>query len=196
MSPRLIPLDDLGNISLGITISRYADHQGIPYRVVSVTDLEELYIGEPPAQVQLTIPDIQRYQLRENDVVIAIRGAILKSSVVTKSLQDCVSNQNTVLFRSKFKELDPLYLAVLLRSNYFEQLPSFKKSQSTTTLPAIRVSDLRNLEIPVPDLHIQRKIGQLFLATEQSKKITLLAIETRQKLANAALTKSLGMQLC
>lgn len=110
-----------------------------------------------------------------------------------KALQGSVSNQNTVFFRSKCEEIDPLYLAVLLRSEYFGQLPSFKERQSTTTLPAIRVADLRSLEIPLPDLHIQSQIAQLFLSVEQAKKVTLSAFETRQKLANVALIKALGI---
>ena len=161
---------------------------------MSVADLEDLRIENTQTQVQLAVNEIQRYQLRENDVVIAIRGALLKSSVVTKALQDSLSNQNTVFFRATDeKGVSPLYLAILLRSEYFRQLPSFKERQSTTTLPAIRVADLRRLEIPLPDLQTQNQIAQLFLSVEQVKKVTLSAIETRQKLVNAALTKALEM---
>lgn len=39
MSPRVVPLKELGQISQGITPSRYADDQGTPRRIVSVTDL-------------------------------------------------------------------------------------------------------------------------------------------------------------
>ena len=194
MPPRSVPLKELGQISQGITLSRYADSQGISYRIVSVADLEDLRIENTQTQVQLAVNEIQRYQLRENDVVIAIRGALLKSSVVTKALQDSLSNQNTVFFRATDeKGVSPLYLAILLRSEYFRQLPSFKERQSTTTLPAIRVADLRRLEIPLPDLQTQNQIAQLFLSVEQVKKVTLSAIETRQKLVNAALTKALEM---
>ncbi|MEH2398690.1 restriction endonuclease subunit S [Nostoc sp.] len=193
MAPQFIQLKELGHISQGITLSRYANDQGETYRVVSVSDLEQLYVEDVQGQTQLAVPDIQRYELLENDVVIAIRGTILKSSVVTASLQGSVSNQNTVFFRSQSKKVNPLYLAVLLRSEYFEKLPSFRERQSTTTLPAIRVTDLRNLEIPLPDLHTQDQIAQLFLSIEQAKKITLSAIETRYRLSKVALFKALEM---
>ncbi|MGG6294470.1 restriction endonuclease subunit S [Leptolyngbya sp. AN02str] len=188
-----VPLEELGKISQGITASRYANSQGTVYRLVSVTDLEGLYIRDTQASVQVAVSDIQRYLLRENDVVIAIRGSILKSSVVTKALQSSISNQNTVFFRPKFVDLDPLYLAVLLRSEYFRQLPSFRERQSTTTLPAIRVSDLRSLKIPLPDPQTQAQIAQLFLSIEQAKKVVFESVETRQRLANAALVKALGV---
>jgi restriction endonuclease S subunit len=193
MAPQSIPLKELGKISQGITLSRYASDQGTAYRVVSISDLEDLYVGDAQGQAQLVVPDFQRYQLLENDVVIAIRGTLLKSSVVTAALQGSVSNQNTVFFRSKSQEVDPLYLAVLLRSQYFEQLLSSKLRRSTTTLPAVKVSDIRSLEVPLPDLHTQNQIAQLFLSVEQVKKVTLSAIETRQKLSEIALFQALGV---
>ncbi|MEH2354510.1 restriction endonuclease subunit S [Nostoc sp.] len=195
MASQSIPLKELGQISQGIIPSRYVSNQGETYRVVSVSDLEYLYVENVHNQVQLAIPDIQRYQLLENDVVIAIRGTLLKSSVVTVALQGSVCNQNTVFFRSKSHQVNPLYLTVLLRSEYFERLPSFRERQSTTTLPAIRVADLRNLEIPLPDLQTQNQIAQLFLSVEQAKKVTLSAIKTRQKLSEVALFQALGVQI-
>lgn len=193
MALKLIQIKELGQISQGITPSRYASDRGETYRVVNISDLEQLYIEDVQGQVQLVVPDIQRYELLENDIVIAIRGTILKSSVVTEPVQGSISNQNTVFFRSKSKEVNPLYLAVLLRSEYFEKLPSFRERQSTTTLPAIRVTDLRNLEIPLPDLLTQDRIAQLFLSIEKAKNITLSAIETRQRLSKVALFKALEM---
>jgi Type I restriction modification DNA specificity domain len=194
MSPQFIQLQELGQIFQGITPSRYADEQGHSYSVINVTSLEDLYVKEPHTQTQLSIPDSQwtQLQLRENDVVIAIRGSLLKSSVVTKALEGSISNQNTVFFRANSKEIDPLYLAVLLRSDYVAQLPALRERQSTTTLPAMRVADLRSLKIPVPNLPTQHEIAQLFLAVEQTQKVTMSALETRQNLANVALLKALG----
>ena len=195
MAPQFIQLKKLGQVSQGITPSRYASDEGKTYRIISISDLEQLYVEDAQGQVQLAVTDIQRYELLENDVVIAIRGTLLKSSVVTASLQGSICNQNTVFFRAKSTEVNPLYLTVLLRSEYFDKLPSFRQRQSTTTLPAIRVSDLRDLEIPLPDLPTQNQIAQLFLSIEQSKKITLSAIETRQKLSKVALLKALEMSI-
>jgi restriction endonuclease S subunit len=195
MKLRAIPLKDLGQVSQGITPKRHTSKAGDFYQIVNVSDLEDLCIGKVQGQVQLAVSDISRYQLHENDVVIAIRGAILKSSVVAADLQGSVSNQNTVFFRLKTQEVNPFYLAVLLRSGYFQQLPDFKERQSTITLPAIRVADVRNLKIPLPDLHIQKQLAELFLSTEEAKKVALSAIKIRQNLSEAALSKILEVKL-
>lgn len=191
MAVQFMQLEKLGQISQGITLSRYANDQGETYRVITVSDLEKLCIEDVKVQAQLALSDCERYKLLKNDVVIAIRGTILKSSVVTASLEGSVSNQNTVFFRSKLNEVNPLYLAVLLRSEYFEQMQSFKKRQSTTTQPSIKVAELRNLEIPLPDLYTQDQVAQLFLSIERAEEITLSAIQTRQKLSKIALFKAL-----
>lgn len=191
MAPRLVPLQSLGKVSQGITTSRYVNEKGSVYRIVNVIDLENLYLKDVPGQAQLNDADAQRYRLHENDVIIAIRGALLKSSVVTNALKGSLSNQNTVFFRPESQDIDPLYLAVLLRSPYFQHLPSFKNRQSSTTLPAISVSDLRSLEVPLPDLQTQKQIGQAFLTVEQAKKTILSAIEIRQQLCEVALFRAL-----
>jgi restriction endonuclease S subunit len=188
-------LQDLGKITQGITVSRYASDQGDTYRCVTVSDLENLYIKDVQNQVQVSIQNIQKYQLLKDDVVIAIRGTILKSSVVNYNLEGSIPNQNTVFFRSKSQRINPLYLVTLFRSEYFQKLSSFQEKLSTTTLPSIRVTDLRNLEIPLPDLDTQNQIAELFLSLEDIKKVTLSALEIRQKIAKAALFKSLSIAI-
>lgn len=195
MSSRLIPFQDLGQISQGITLSRYADQAGDFHQVISMTNLDDLYVREPQELTQLSVPDIQRYQLHKNDVVIAIRGSLLKSSVIPQALENSVCNQNTVFFRSGGEEINPLYLAVLLRSEYFRQSPLIRERQSTQLLAGIRVTDLRSLRIPLPNLQTQHEIAQLFLSIEQAKKVTTSALNTRQVLANVALVQALGVPL-
>jgi Type I restriction modification DNA specificity domain len=194
MPPRLFQLQSLGQVSQGIPVGRYANPQGDSYPMITATNLEELYIKEAQSHTRLSIPDAGRYQLRYNDVVIAIRGSLLKSSVVSQSVEGSVSNQNTVFFRSQAKAINPLYLAALLRSEYFGQLPFVRERQSTTNLPTLKIADLRKLEIPLPDVQTQHEIAELFLALEQVKKVTLSMLEIRQTLANTALAQALGVE--
>jgi restriction endonuclease S subunit len=195
MTPPRIPLKHLGQVSQGITLSRYVSDSGKVYRVVNVGDLENLHIGSIQGEARLDSSGIQRYQLLEEDVVIAIRGSLLKSSVVTADSTGSICNQNTVFFRlqEKRKQVNPLYLAALLRSDYFKQIVSENYQRSTTSLPAIRVSDVRDLEIPVPHLDTQNQLAQLFLSIERVKKITLATLESRQRLAELGLFQALGV---
>lgn len=191
MAPPLVPLKELGRITAGINPKRYEAMQGIDYPLVSVKDLENLLVGSTQTTVQLLLPDPQKYQLKRDDVVIAIRGSLLRSSVIAESLQGSVSNQNTAFFRPEDKLINSVYLAALLRSGYVEQLPSFRKMGSATTLPALRVSDLRDLEIPLPTLSIQRQISQLFISLDKFKQSAISEIQVRESLSQTALFKAL-----
>jgi len=187
---------NLGQVFQGITLRRYSNDSGKPYQVISVRDLENLYIETVHSESRLDVPDIQRYRLQENDVVIAIRGDLLKSSVVTDATAKSVCNQNTVFFRQENKggQVNPLYLAALLRSDYFKQVVSANYQRSTSGLPAIRVSDLRDLQIPIPNSDIQNQLAQLFLSIEAVRTVTESALNSRQRLAQIGLLQAIGEQ--
>jgi restriction endonuclease S subunit len=191
MTAPLIPLDNLGRVSQGVTLSRYNSDSGSAYRVINVGDLESLYVKNFQNEARLDIPDIHRYQLFEDDVVIAIRGTLLKASVVTADSKGSICNQNTVFFRlnENKEKVNPLYLAALFRSDYFKQEVSAKYQRSTTSLSAIRVTDVRALKIPMPTLDTQNQLAQLFLSME--KEVTLSMLESRQKLAEIGLLKAI-----
>jgi restriction endonuclease S subunit len=164
---------ELGQIFQGITLSRYQSAEGSDERIVNVRDLDLLYLKDRNSlsQTLLQASDIERYRLHLNDVVIAIRGTLLKASVVKEEVQGSVPGQNVAVFRPKLDMVNPLYVAVLMRSKWLEQSLNILQRQSTTTLPAIRVSQLRIIEIPLPDLPTQNQIAQLFLLGERNAEI-------------------------
>lgn len=189
------PFRELGEISQGIPTQRYKSNQGDLYQIVNVGDLESLYIKEVQNQIELNPQSVERYELRKYDVVIAIRGTLLKSSVFTEIGRKTVPNQTTAVFRPDLEKVNPLYIAVLLRSDYFEQLISFYQRQSTTTLASLRVSELRSLEIPLPALTVQQQIADLFLTMEDMEKVIQDEIKTRRNLSKLALLKAIEKQI-
>ena len=93
------------------------------------------------------------------------------------------------MFRPK-PELDSLYLAILLRSRWMQyQLSKFYMQSTGTQL--LKLSQLRELEIPLPDLATQKNIVQLFLNIEKANQIALQEIETRENIAEAILVNTI-----
>jgi type I restriction enzyme M protein len=190
MSHPVFFLQDLGeSIAQGLPVSRHRDDGGVPQFIVNVKDLEKLYINHELEQVRLSnTASIHRYRLRKNDVVIAIRGSLLKSSVVIEASQESVAGQNVAFFRPKnLNQVNPGYIAVLMRSKWMEQTVYTLKKRSSTTLPSIRVSELRELKIPLPEIKVQNQIAQLFLSLEHYKELTIDALLARQELTEIAL---------
>jgi|GEM_PF-2087247 len=195
MAP-LTPLGKLGQITQGVTLSRHASKKGSTYRVIASKDLENLYVKEAQETVQLvTSEQIEKCQLREGDVVIVIRGAVLKASVVTAAMKGSLSNQNTVFFRPNSENIEPLYLAVLLRSSYFKPLLASELQRSSTTLAAISVSKVRTLEIPLPNLNTQKEIAELFLDAAEFRQVMLSKIDARQNIVEFSLLQALETKI-
>ena len=185
-------LKDLGEkVSQGLSISRYKDEAGQPVFIVNVKDLENLYINHVPEKITISgLSKINHYRLLKNDVVIAIRGTLLKSSVVTAESEGSIAGPNVAVFRPKNLEiLNPAYIAVLLCSEWSQK---FLKNYSSTTLPSIRVSELREIEIPLPEKNIQNKFVELFLLYESYTELSKNALNARRQLIESSLLKTLN----
>ncbi|TVP58448.1 MAG: hypothetical protein EA343_21470 [Nodularia sp. (in: Bacteria)] len=190
---------DLGEkIAQGFPVSRHRDDEGVPESVVNVKDLENLYIKHDLEKVFLSSKaDIKRYKLRKNDVIIAIRGSLLKTSVVTEASQGSIAGQNVAFFRPKdLNQVNPGYIAVLMRSKWMAQSIYALQRRSSTTLPSIRVSEIREFKIPLPEISIQNKIVELFLFSEEYTKITLETLSARQELIENVLAQLLNKDKC
>ncbi|MEH2320371.1 restriction endonuclease subunit S, partial [Nostoc sp.] len=100
---------------------------------------------------------------------------------------------NNVAVIRPIVEIDPVYLAVLMRSKWLEQQLATLYLQSST-IQLIPISQLRSLKIPLPNLETQNKLAQLFLATERANRITLEILDTRNNLSEFTLFQTLEGQ--
>ena len=55
----------------------------------------------------------------------------------------------------------------------------------------INISQLSALEIPLPSLATQKELAQLFLSAERAKQAAFSALETRQRILEYILDKTL-----
>ncbi len=173
----------------GILLSRYRDNTVAPRPIVNVSDLEHLCIDGKLGSVQVALPNPQ-HQLQVDDVIVTLRGSTFKASVVTPQAQGGVAGQNLAVLRP-CSEINPLYLAVILQSQWMQTKLAGLYMQSTGT-QVIRLSQLAELPIPIPALEIQNKLAQFFLATEKRNQIAQEEIIARQQVAEAVLINVVG----
>ena len=185
--PPLKQLGELVRISQGITLSRYKDDEGETVKfLVQVRNLERLYLEDELEQVHLSSSDIKRYELHVNDVVVANRSIPLKASVVTERIAGSLAAQHVAVLRPNLKELNPVYLAIVMRSHWMQQSVASLYTVSVATT-SLNISDLSNLQFPLPNLDTQQKIAQLFLSAEKAAQVTLEIVKTRQNLIEGIL---------
>ncbi len=182
------PLKKLVKISKGISLSRYSAEDGeFSKALVQNRHLEDLYVATDLEQVRLNVTNIKRYELQLNDVVVS-RSFPLKASLVNQQVAGSLAGQNLVVLRPE-NQIDSLYLAVVLRSQWMSE--HLNKLYFGSTIKMINISQLSNLEIPLPSILIQKKLAQLFLSAAKAQEATLAALETRNQILEYILDKTL-----
>jgi restriction endonuclease S subunit len=183
MSNPIVRLEDLVHIYQGVTLTRYENELGSQEQIINSRNLEQIYISGELSTSQLDSSNLSKYRLQTDDVVITIRGTSLKASLVTDEVKGSLPHQNLAVLRVKAENLNPIFLAVLMRSKWLEKQISTLYSQSIGT-QLLKISQLRVLELktPLPSLDKQNQLAQLFLAAEHYTQITLDALEIRNHL--------------
>lgn len=185
----LEPLEQLVRIFQGITLSRYENDEGFLTSVVNARNLEHLHIEGDLNFVKLNASSLAQYRLYAGDVVINIRGTPLKASVVAQELEGSIVGQNLAVLRLS-RHINPVFLAVVMRSKWLEQQLAKLYIQSSGT-QLLKISQLRELKIPLPDLDTQNKLAQLFIATEHYTRSTLEVLKMRNNLTEFTLSQIL-----
>ncbi len=155
-------------------------------KLIQLRHLEQLVVPIFGVEiVPLDIPPrLERFRLQPNDILIGIRAQPLRASLVPPELKGALPGQNLGILRPN-KNIDPLYLCVILRSNLGQQLTQALFSQSTVKL--INLKDLGSIQIPIPSLQTQQKISTIALDHQQETKLKQLELEQRSKVIEQAM---------
>ena len=94
---------------------------------------------------------------QKNDLILA-REAPVGNVAIIKDGQNVCLGQRTVLIRPNKEKVNPDYLVYYLLSPGVQY--RFLNASNGATVSHLNMSDIRNLEIEVPDISIQNKIGK------------------------------------
>lgn len=95
--------------------------------------------------------------VKENDFVIATIGnTIGKINLITKELEGSFISNNTSRFRLTDKNVNPIFLELLLRNSIVQE--QIQREFTQTAQPKISNNSLENIIIPKIDYIIQKKI--------------------------------------
>ncbi|MFZ4556757.1 MAG: restriction endonuclease subunit S [Pseudanabaena sp.] len=184
-------LEKLVSVTQGIQVVRYQGND-MNYRLVSPRHLDGFYLKADLDAVALSKVNLKKYQLHANDIVMTIKYKIGKASLVTEDIEGSLADQNlAILHCIDTSKVLPRYLVAIINSEWFFQY-QLSPIMGLSTVTSISLSQLRNLKVPVPDQHTQKKIADLFFTLEEIKTSSLKALEIRQKLAESSLFELFG----
>lgn len=141
---------------------------------------------------QVTIKDgkdIKRFLLQKGDVVLLAKGNSIRAGYVNANIAklNVIASANFILLRpNNHKLLGEVLVA------YFNSPAGQSMLDATSTGAAIKninLSNIKKMEIELPELSKQREISELFNASNQAYQATIKLAEQQKKVATACISQ-------
>lgn len=111
---------------------------------------------------------LKRSQLAEGDYLFSIAGVIGRSAVVDASILPCNTNQALSIIRlRKDERIDCRFFAFVLKSDFV--LKQCDAMQKQTAQANISLENVKNIQIPLPPLALQREFVAIAEKAEAAK---------------------------
>ena len=194
-----LPNAQLGTIAdvqggLQVTRKRAVNPVEVPYlRVANVyrdhLDLEKI------KNMRVTETELQRVRLRQGDILV-VEGhgnphEIGRTAVWDGSIPTCVHQNHLIRVRVRNGSADPTYLSAFLNSPVGRR-QLFRAGKTTSGLNTINVSNVRELEVPLPPLEEQRRIAAILDKANAIRRKRQQAIQLADELLRSVFLDMFG----
>jgi hypothetical protein len=124
-----------------------------------------------------------RSELRQGDVLFLAKGQNNFAYSVARSVNHVLAANSFYILRTDQATILPDYLAWWLNQAPAQEY--IKLVRSGSSLPFLSVSTLSCLEVPIPSIEVQRKIGKLELLREKEADLLGLYLSKKSTLIQA-----------
>ena len=124
----------------------------------------------------------ERYMVYSGDVLLTCRGTQFKIAVVPENLKQAIITANLIAVRLTNGML-PMFLATYLKTKEAQRLLLAKTSSSRIQL-VLNVSDVGEMDIPVPPLSLQEKIVNLANVAEEQYRLNIESANLIKRITN------------
>lgn len=99
---------------------------------------------------------MKRSQLKENDILFSIAGAIGRTAIVPKTILPANTNQALAIIRLNTNQVLPEFLVMCLKSE--QVLKQFEKKKQGVAQLNLSLKDIAELEVAYPDILQQKRV--------------------------------------
>ena len=133
--------------------------QGIKFVKVESFEADGTFIPSKTSYISEDCNEaLKRSQLKENDILFSIAGAIGRVAVVTKEMLPCNTNQALAIIRICDSRAYLPYIKLVLSSSYVSK--QFNKLKQGVAQLNLSLTDVGNLEIPLPEYAEQESVSR------------------------------------
>lgn len=174
------PLEALASVRSGYAPRRYLVDPFGAYRGLQVRDLaRDMGVDWTRLEAPRVTGDATRYELRDGDLVVSLRGAPRAWRIHSPPERVIVVGQLAIV-TPRADSIDPDYLSWYL--NHPATTAELRALARGTSLSFVSMAELRALRVPLPPLATQRAIGRTaVLAGRQELLQAQLAAANRRR---------------
>ncbi len=134
-------------------------------------------VEEMPFEALRVEPD-QKKIVREGDIVLKL-STPYDAAIVSKDSEGSIVPSFCAIVKYG-KEIDPGYLLALLNSEYCKE--QLRKQVTGTVMTVLSVGKVANINIPIPAMEEQKKIGDAFFEAQNKLKLIrrIAALESKK----------------
>jgi restriction endonuclease S subunit len=183
--------DNIEKPQYGISISATDENTGT--RLLRITDIQDEKVDWTLVPFcRCTKDEVEKYQLKEGDILVARIGATTGKSYFIKNVPQSVFGSYLIRIRAK-ASLDPNYLSYYFQTNiYWFQINLAKGGRLKG---GINIPLLENLKIPLPPLPEQREIAEILQTIDQKIEIEKKKKELYEELFKTMLNKIMSQEI-
>ena len=146
--------------------------------VIQIGDLDML-VHEKLMRV-IGIEPKPHYFVRQGDVLLVARGNQHRAVWISSHLPKTVAVSNFFIIRTYQEEVLPTYLAWYLNSQPAQYF--FQRHRMGSNILSLQKRDLEYLEVPIPPVGIQERIGRVYSLMLREKVLVTTVQDQRERL--------------
>lgn len=191
----LVRLDSLAEVRTGIAKNENAPDRSAsrPYLRVANVQAGHLDLSEVK-HIAVAEGDIERYELREGDVLMTEGGDFDKlgrGTIWRGEVPGCLHQNHVFAVRTDPARLLPEFLALLAESDHGRSY-FLRSSKQSTNLASINSTQLRAFPVPAAPLAAQREIVRVHRSVVAAQRATAQLAEAKRRLKRALLQQLLS----
>lgn len=163
---------------------------GISYLPVSEVGVGR--VGTDLPHIEGLDPRHAKACLKTGDLVLTKIGSAFRAAVVEiPDGQTVVATGNLYVVRLDTERVDPYFVAAFLASDDGREL--VLRRMTGTTIPTLSLKDLREVEIPLPPMVVQRAVAERYQAALDELEIMQLKVERARAAIAGAYDEVMGL---
>ncbi|MDO4701966.1 MAG: N-6 DNA methylase [Erysipelotrichaceae bacterium] len=192
---------NVANINRGVQlraneIDKYKTEEATSYKFITLANVNDGYLStEENCQYLTKIPEKwESYCVKNNSLLISKLGSsTFKSAVVNlKDNETLVVAGNFFIIELEEDKIDPFYLQAFLMSDL--GVNALNHIKSGTHIYTMSIDRLSNMDIPLPSLEVQKKIGKVYKDTVEELIVLNKQLEKNKNKLNAIFEEEGGNQ--